>query len=420
MPKSNLAKALLAILLLQAASGGAARSDELGTWPQWRGPSRDGRVTVGNWPRQLKSLKQLWRVELPPSYSGPVVSEEHVYVTYTRDETYEGVRAFERKTGGQVWNAEWKGAMRVASLGRSMGSWIRATPTLADGDLLVAGMPDLLVCLDAESGSERWRADFRERYGTPLPELGFVCSPLVVDKGVYLQTADSLVKVDRETGESLWRCLERTEKGSDGMGQGSYSSPDFAVINGRPQVLVANIDAIAGVDPTDGKVLWKRVLDSYDQGCILAPTSYRNGIFTSTRASRSGFYPLAYANQQFTIGDGWKNKLVVYMSAPVVIGDYAYLHLKNGRFSCVDLRDGRIRWTSDRPYGKYCSLAWKKDRILALTDEGQLLLIDANPDRMEVLDTRKVSDAETWGHLAIAGQQIFIREKYAVAAYAWE
>ncbi|MDP7274287.1 MAG: PQQ-like beta-propeller repeat protein [Planctomycetaceae bacterium] len=413
---------LLAGVVLIWGNGGLLWAADGPSWPQWRGPNRDGSVSSGSWPDRLQGphLTQRWRVELPPSYSGPVVSTDRVFVTYTRDKKYEGVRSFDRQSGKEVWKAEWEGAMKVAGLGTSMGSWIRATPAYDGQRLFVAGMPDVLVCLDSRTGLQRWRADFHARYGTPLPELGFVCSPLVVKDGVYVQAADSFVKVDKKTGKSLWRCLERHGKGSEKMGQGSYSSPDFAVIHGRPQLLVADIDAIAGVDPEKGKVLWRRVLDSYDQGCILAPIVYGGGIFTSTRASRTGYYPLTYRKKQFSMTDGWKNKLVVYMSSPVVVGGFAYAHLKNGRFACIELRNGKIRWISNRPFGKYCSLAWRKDRILALTNDGRLLLIHADPDRFVLVDSRKISTAETWGHVAIVGQHIYIRERNAIAAYRWQ
>ena len=174
----------------------------------------------------------------------------------------------------------------------------------------------------------------------------------------------------------VWRTLVRRD-----VGQGSYSSPDFGVIHGHSQLLVANIDTIAGVHPATGDVLWQRVLDSYDQGCILAPTAYRGGVFTSTRASRTGFYPLTEQGGTFTISDGWKNKLTVYMSSPIIASDHAFVHLKNGHFACIDLSNGKIRWISNRPFGKYSSMIWQGDRILALTIEGQLLLLAASPDR---------------------------------------
>ena len=65
-------------------------------------------------------------------------------------------------------------------------------------------------------------------------------------------------------------------------------------------------------------------------------------------------------------------------------------------------------------------MVWHKDRILALTNDGQLLLLHADPNRFVLVDSRKISTAETWGHLAITGQQIYIRERNAIAAYEWK
>ena len=65
-------------------------------------------------------------------------------------------------------------------------------------------------------------------------------------------------------------------------------------------------------------------------------------------------------------------------------------------------------------------MACREARILALTNEGELLLIHAQPDRFELVDSRKITTEKTWGHLAMAGRQIFIRERNAIAAYRWE
>ena len=121
--QSSVVVCLLMVRLLCAA--------EDASWPQWRGPQRDGSVSGGPWPESLQEthLVRQWRQELPPSYSGPVVVQDKVFVTFTRDKRYEGVRALDRQSGEKLWEAEWEGVMEVAKLGTSMGSWIRATPT---------------------------------------------------------------------------------------------------------------------------------------------------------------------------------------------------------------------------------------------------------------------------------------------------
>ena len=38
----------------------------------------------------------------------------------------------------------------------------------------------------------------------------------------------------------------------------------------------------------------------------------------------------------------------------------------------------------------------------------------------ELLDSRAISEDETWGHLAVAGRHVYVRERGAIAAYRWE
>lgn len=388
------------------------------TWPQWRGPTRDGKVPGENlWPDSLagEHLTRTWRIELSEGYSSPIVTPRHVIVLETRNKTHEVVRALNPLTGEESWRREWEGGMDVAEFGVRTGSWIKSTPTFDAGRLYISGMRDVLICLDEATGAEIWRVDFSRRYGTPIPELGFICSPLVSGDSVYVQTADSTVCLNKWTGESRWRSLIEEEKG-----HGSYSSPDIHPVLGKPQLLVAMISDIAGLDPDTGDVLWLKRLDSIEQGCILTPIVYSDQIFTSTRKSRSGMFGLSKAGGQFGVTEVWKNKATVYMSPPIVLNKYVYLHLKSSRMACLNLETGEEQWTSTKSMGFYCSMISHGDRILALSNEGELLLFRARPDRFDPIDSRKISESETWGHLAITGSRLFIRELNAITAYQWK
>ena len=86
------------------------------TWPQWRGPTRDGVVASSfTWPDKLQgeALQQIWRVDLGPSYSGPIVTADKVFITETLNKKTETVKALDRKTGKSLWVREWEGAMAV-------------------------------------------------------------------------------------------------------------------------------------------------------------------------------------------------------------------------------------------------------------------------------------------------------------------
>lgn len=385
-------------------------------WPQWRGPSRDGQVAGPTWPDRLTedSLTQLWRVPFGPSYSGPIVSGDLVFTTETKNKETEVVYALDRKTGKECWRAEWKGAMTVPFFAASNGSWIRSTPAYDGERLYVAGMRDVLVCLDAKTGKEQWRYDFVQELKTPLPDFGFVCSPLIDGEFVYVQAGASITKLDKKNGKIMWRALE--DKG--GMYGSAFSSPVVATVAGKRQLLVQTREKLAGVDLQNGDVLWSQVVPAFRGMNILTPLTVGDDIFTSSYQNKSWLFRIGHSNEKFSVTEAWSNKLSGYMSSPVVIKDHVYLHLQNQRFACVNLRTGENTWTS-KSFGKYCSMVVNGDRILALDQRGILLLIKANPKEFELIDSLKVSEEETWAHLAVSGDELFIRELNSLASYRW-
>ncbi len=130
MPIHRLTTLASAAALLLFAPAGSAES----TWPQWRGPTRDGQVTGKAWPDSLDEshLTQLWRAELGPSYSGPIVAEDRVFVTETIDRKTERATALSRTNGRTLWQAEWPGAMSVPFFARANGDRLLALDKRGD------------------------------------------------------------------------------------------------------------------------------------------------------------------------------------------------------------------------------------------------------------------------------------------------
>ncbi|MCH9653599.1 MAG: PQQ-binding-like beta-propeller repeat protein [Planctomycetes bacterium] len=385
-------------------------------WSQWRGPSRDGSITGVQLPESLseKSLKKVWQVKLGPSYSGPIVNADRIFVTETQDKKKEVVRALDRKTGQELWKQDWQGAMAVPFFAKANGDWIRATPAFDGERLYVAGIRDVLVCLDADSGEELWRVDFVKKMGTKLPSFGFASSPLVVDDSVYVQAGGGLCKVDKMTGEIKWRTLDD----GGGMFGSAFSSPYYAEIDGVPQLIVQTRTKLAGVNPEDGKILWERKIPAFRGMNILTPTVYQNSIFTSSYGGGSFLFKAKKNDSGWNLDESWTNKTQAYMSSPNIINGHAYLHLRNQRFTCIDLSTGKARWTTT-PYGKYWSTVTDGNKILALDQKGELLLINANPEKFELIDSRKVAE-DSWAHIAVSGNEIFVRALNDLAVYRWE
>ena len=120
--------------------------------------------------------------------------------------------------------------------------------------LFVGDMSEVVVALDGDTGAERWRIDFSDRYDTPVPDFGFASSPLVAGEFLYVQAANSLVKIDKYTGETIWRRLE-IDPGI--ASNGAFSSPVLATLAGTEQLVALNRGQIS----VDGNL----TLDLVDQ-----------------------------------------------------------------------------------------------------------------------------------------------------------
>lgn len=310
------------------------------TWPQWRGTQRNGTVSTSTaWPSSVdeKHFVENWSVPLGPSYSGPIVAEDRVFVTETKDSKYEVVRALERTTGKQIWETQWEVSMTVPFFAAANGSWIRATPAYYGERLFVAGMRDVLVCLDASSGEVLWKRDFVADTGSKLQQFGFASSPLVVEDHIYVQAGGGFAKLDKLTGKTVWTTLAD----GGGMYGSAFSSPIFATLAGVPQLVVQTRSSLAGVDPADGAVLWSTEVEAFRGMNILTPTVIGNSVFTSSYGGRSTMLNIAK------------------------------------------------------------------------------LLIQASPAKFELISNREVAD-DSWAHLAVVDEHVFIRDVKAMNVYTWK
>jgi outer membrane protein assembly factor BamB len=402
-----------AVVMLVAATAHAETP-----WGQWRGPNRDGFVAADRrWPDGLDEsrLEKRWRLDLGPSYSGPVIAGPAVIVTETRDKKTEHVRALDRVSGQELWQASWEGSLKVPFFAASNGSWIRSTPCV-DGDrIYVAGMRDVLVCLEAATGREIWRLDFMQDLKSPLPSFGFVSSPLVRGDHVFVQAGAGFVKLDKRTGKVVWRVLED----GGGMMGSAFSSPYPVELGGVPQILVQSRDDLAGIDPEAGTVLWKTKVEAFRGMNIVTPTVHDGKVFTTSYGGGSWLFAVDPARAEKPVEQVWRNKIQGYMSTPVVIGGHAYVHLRNQRFACLDLATGKEAWVT-KPFGRYWSLVAQGDRILALDETGDLRLIRATPEQYDLVGTAKVATAESWAHLAVEGDEVYVRDLEGLSAYRWK
>jgi outer membrane protein assembly factor BamB len=408
---------LITLAALTSGSFPLARAASLTTtdWPQWRGPNRDGHVNPGtSWPDSLGSLRKVWRAELGPSYSGPIIAGNRIFTTETIGKKSERVTAFHRTSGKLLWERDWLGSMKVPFFAAKNGSWIRSTPATDGESLYVGGIQDVLVSLDAATGKENWRLDFAEKLDAPRPSFGMACSPLIDGNYLYVQAGAGFCKVDKRTGDIVWR----TARDDGGMFGSAFSSPVKTRLAGKDVFLVQTRLALNVIDAQTGEVESSQPIKAFRGMNILTPLVYEGSVFTSAYGGRSHMFDVARKGGKLNLTEAWNVKHQGYMSSPVVVNGVAYHHLRNQRLVAIDLATGEDRWDIANRFGKYWSMVVNGDRILALDQIGKLHLIRANREKFDRLDTREVGN-DTWAHLAVSGSHVVVRELNALAVYEW-
>ncbi|MDR1075678.1 MAG: outer membrane protein assembly factor BamB [Xanthomonadaceae bacterium] len=160
---------------------------------------------------------------------GPVVADGKVFAAAVTD----GVRAFDLHTGKLVWQYQQDRKSRMRLSGG---------PGVGGGLVVVGSLDGDVVALDAETGTEQWRATVPNEIIVP---------PLVAQNTVYVRSNDGRVTAfDAVTGNRLWFNAQEmpslTVRGNASLTQG----PGF--------IFVGNDDGtLAALTMQDGRPLWE-------------------------------------------------------------------------------------------------------------------------------------------------------------------
>lgn len=86
------------------------------------------------------------------------------------------------------------------------------------------------------------------------------------------------------------------------------------------------------------------------------------------------------------------------------------------RFVCVDMKTGKRRWEGKRYSGQMLLLA-DMDVALILSEAGDVVLVQAIPDRFNEVARFKALAAKTWNHPVIAHGRLFVRNAEEAACF---
>jgi outer membrane protein assembly factor BamB len=378
-------------------------------WTDFRGPNRDGhyreRSILTTWP--AGGLKPIWKQPVGGGYASFTIARGRAFTIEQRG-PQEIVAAYDVATGRELWTSAWPALFHE----RMGGDGPRATPTWSDGRVYALGGQGEFRSLDEATGKTFWRTNILDDNGATNLTWGMAASPLIVDDTVVVlpggPRGHSVAAYDRRTGARRWSALDD---------QQSYSSPMLVTLGGVRQMLVFSASRLMGIRPDDGRVLWEYPWKTdYDVNAAQPIVIGTNRVLVSSGyGAGAAVVELTPSPDGFSVREVWRNNRMKNQFTSSLLHDGHIYGLDESILACLDAATGEVKWKGGR-YG-YGQVLLAGDHLIVLTEDGDLALVRASPERHQELARFHAIEGKTWNHPAMSDGVLLVRNINEMAAF---
>lgn len=396
-----------------------AASVHAADWPQYHGPESNSRTpeTVAK-PWSDGAPKTLWKIPLEGGFSSFAAAGGKAFTIALKEiegAKQETLLALDAATGKELWVAP----LNVARYdrggddgagGNRGGDGPRSTPACDDTQVYTLSSQLALRAYDAATGKVAWTRDLMKEHGGRNIQWQNAASPLLANGLLYVGGGgadESLLAINPKDGSVVWKGFNEKI---------THATPVAATIQDQPQIIFFLQSGLLAVEPKSGKELWRYPF-RFSVSTAASPVVDRDIVFCS-----AGYGVGAGAVRVQKQGDKWEAKelyrvtgnkpLATHWSTPVskdgyLYGMFQFKEYAKGPIKCVEIATGQVKW-EQAGFGPG-NVILAGTQLIALSDEGHLVLIDASPDGYKEVARADVLDGKCWTTPAIADGRIFAR-----------
>ncbi|HEY6169033.1 MAG TPA: PQQ-binding-like beta-propeller repeat protein [Verrucomicrobiae bacterium] len=401
-----------ALLLLPAVT----RAD----WAAYRGPNFDGiSAETGiakKWP--ASGPKVQWKIPTPLGFSSFTVANGRAYTIVTREvqgAPQETVVALDANTGKELWSfpigiAKYDGGGDSGAPDNKGGDGPRSTPTIDGGKLYALSCNLALVCVDAAKGTRLWARNILIEHGGEMIKWKNAASPVIEGNLLFMAgggPGQALLALDKNTGKTVWKSQD------DKM---THSTPTVATILGVRQVIFFTQKGLVSVTPAAGAVLWRYDFP-FKVSTAISPVVCGDIVYCSAGYGvGGGAVKLAKSGSAFTATEIYRTTgdktIANHWSTPVFKDGYLYgmFQFKEygaGPMKCVEAATGKVVW--EKPGFGPGNVTLVDGHLLALSDAGHLVLVEATPKAYTEVSRAKVLTGKCWSTPIFSGGRVYAR-----------
>jgi ABC-type phosphate/phosphonate transport system substrate-binding protein/outer membrane protein assembly factor BamB len=379
-------------------------------WPDWRGAKRDGLAAA--LPKKLTAEpKVLWRrPAFSQSLAGLAATSEIVLLA-ERDplDQRDVFRCLRAADGETRWTFDYAAEGRM-----DYGHSPRATPVIQNDHVFLLGAFGQLHCVSRDDGKVVWRRHLVADLGGRLPGWGYCSTPLIVDDLLIINPGGkraSLVALNRQNGDVVWKT-----SGNEAA-FGSFIVGEFG---GRRQIIGYDAISLGGWDCLSGKRLWTLTPSKSGDFNVPTPIALEGRLLVATENNGARLYGFRKTGVIEPTPLAVNDQLSPETCSPVVANQRVFG--TGSSLVCLNLAKGlSTAWSSEGDeFGTHASLIATEQRLLVLTFNGELLLLDTTKPELEVISRLRVApqDSEIYAHPALAGGRLYLRDATSVLCLA--
>ena len=418
--------ALLLALVLPLIPAAAQEGD---AWRQWGGPSGDFILTeaaglADAWPDS--GPREIWSRPLGAGHSAIIAADGRLFTMYreaygeggkspwNREET---VIALDAETGETLW--EYSYPSDVQDFGQGAGP--HATPLLENGRLFTVGTNKELHVFDPATGELIWSRNFVTDFGAPpllirsMIKSGYGASPLPYGDTIIMQVGgpgQSVMALRQSDGEVVWR---------SGSFLVSEAPAGLISVDGEEQVVVFAGQAVVGMNPANGDVLWAHPHDAGNDFNFQVPlwNDTDDILFLS-----SGYIAGSRAIRLIRDGDITRTEELWYdpqlrftFLNTLRLGDFVYGTSGQGAtaiMTATQVETGETVWRQ-RGFSR-ASLLHADGKVIILEEDGDLSLTQMTPSGMTTLSSAPIFNSRAWTAPTLVGTTLYARDRERIVA----
>lgn len=396
-------------LALSLASGSALAAD----WTQYRGPHGDGVTSEAiRWPDG--GPKALWKVPTPNGFSSFSIGGDGAFTQISEDGR-EKVLALNAASGKELWSvdvgkAKYQGGGDSPQKKNEGGDGPRSTPAYSDGHVYVYTSELVLYCLDAKTGKVDWSIDMVKAHDAKNITWKNATSPVIDGNLLFVATGgtgQTFVALEKSTGRVVWK------SGTDKI---THASPVVATIAGTKQVIFFMQSGLVSLDVTSGRQLWAYAFP-YSTSTAASAVVCDDIVYCSAGYGMgASAAKIAKNGSEFTATAVWdkpiNKSLVNHWSTPVykdgyLYGMFSFKDFGKGPLDCVEVATGTVKWR--QPGFGPGNVILAGGKLVALADNGEVVLIDPNPEAYKEIGRVQAVEGKCWSTPAIADGRLYVR-----------